>query len=137
MPSFVAYNGQLATHAAVYYTLAPIYDLNNAVLVNCYQNPSSDPTPCEASYIAEFREECSVLGPRDSLTPGSNYNPREACLAAVELAETRVSNARFDRSLADWFGIKLGYQLGPFAVELNRNLLTDMLSLNPYNLALI
>lgn len=137
IPSFIAFNGQLVTHPAVFYTLAPIYSINNSILVNCYQNPGTNPSECEADYVDAFRAECIVLETRDSLEPGSRYNPRDACLAAVELSQTRVANAKFDRTLAEWFGLKLGYQLGPFAVELNRNLLTDMLSLNPYNRALI
>lgn len=136
-PSFSAHNGQLAPNTSIMYMLWPTYSYVNYGLVRCYQNPSTNPDNCESEYISEFRDNCEALPTRDSLTFESNFNPREACLAAVDLAETRVGNAEFDRTLADWFGLKLGYQLGPFAVEINHNIFTSALLFNPYNRALI
>lgn len=140
MPMYQSHNGNLVgPHASQ--LLQSVYDYANYRMAQCYAIPMADPERCEEGYVVTYTTDCNRAPTTDPLdffpTKYPNINPREICHAGLPLINTRIQNARNDRSVAEWFGFKFGVQVGPFGVDLNTNMFTDLFTKNPYNQALI
>jgi hypothetical protein len=95
-------------------------------LVGCYTDPSEEPEACEREYV-EALDVC------DQSWVTSNASMLSACNDALEMANARIDNANFDRSVVEW--IDFAFVRERYGLEVNINIPFDRfyLNLNPHN----
>lgn len=103
----------------------------NVDLSGCYADPSMEPMACENDFLTMLRD-CEWLYDVEF-----GERPRTACHVGYSAIYERVQSSRWARSLATWFGFKVGPAWGPFGVDINQNWVTDVLTDDYHNQLLV